>query len=157
MRKLLFILLCFIMLYGSCFAQPKHQRIWQITGAFMIANHEIEESDEPYVYPTRFNNKDYTASRFFLFNGDQFISDPDYLIPSSDSLIIFRFGSVNISGRTFPLFSANGKWDIINMDKSLPDIMEQGAAACTYLRLDNTQEITLFKELNIISNKTTKQ
>lgn len=126
----------------TIFAQPNN--IWKILGTYLK---NIGEIDNQYnIIPKKLNDDNIMYS-FIIVSNNQSITDPDYTVDNSDRLQMYQFGTLNPQAQMHLLVTCNGKWMIINMNKSLRKIMIDGVKLCHKLRVNKNMEIDIFTEL----------
>lgn len=139
------ILLMFIFcgeLSSNSFAQSVN--IWDITFNFLVENGYL--SPDNYSRPTKIK-ENHIVYPYFIFGGpDGRIDDPDFIVPNHNELDSYSFGSIFRQYYTHLLFVKNGKWRIIDMGKSLLDIIMQCHNLCKDFGLDDNESIYVLTE-----------
>ncbi len=146
MKRVVFIALVLILISArELKGQSEGTNIWDITSDFLVRNGEKESGSEK--YPSKTEN----SRSWSLFLNDLTqrteIEDPSYLIPKTDSLMIYGFSALSPHAPYHLMFVKNGIYRIINMRDGLIGILEQGVSASEFLCLDDDDVFAIFQEI----------
>jgi len=143
--KIKIILLIFLFVCGLApvlFAQSVN--IWDVTFDFLVKNgYSLPDG---YRRPTK-TNDNYIVYPYFIYGQNGSIDDPNFIIPNDSKLDSYSFGSIFRQHYTHLLFVKNGKYRIINMGKTLPDIIMQSCSLCNDLGLDDNELVDVINEV----------